>query len=94
MNLALGVLEVRKRLGISQGLLAKEAGISQTFLSQIETGKRNYSLTMINKLMEALPVANIKIIYASILIEDIAIMNRGKYRILKPILDKILEQIV
>lgn len=46
---AFGVLiqERRKRLGISQEELAARAGLDRTYLSGLERGKRNPSLTAI-----------------------------------------------
>ena len=44
----------RKALGMSQETLALEAGIDRTYVSGIERGRRNPSLTMIARLAERL----------------------------------------
>lgn len=48
----------RKRLalGISQNKLAKEVGITQTFLSEIESGRKAPSVEVLFKLCQALDI--------------------------------------
>jgi DNA-binding XRE family transcriptional regulator len=46
----------RRHRGISQTTLAKEAGISQPYLAQIETGKRVGDVTLFAKLARILRV--------------------------------------
>lgn len=48
----------RKRLarGVTQEDLAARAGITQTFLSQLEGGKRNVSLDTVERLANALEI--------------------------------------
>jgi transcriptional regulator with XRE-family HTH domain len=49
------VLERRRQeVGISQEELAKRAGISRTYLSDIERGLRNISVTTLTKLAHAM----------------------------------------
>jgi transcriptional regulator with XRE-family HTH domain len=52
--LAENVKAARKALDLSQEALALEAGIDRTYVSGIERGRRNPSLTMIAKLAERL----------------------------------------
>ncbi len=46
----------RKRSGKTQAALAAEAGVSQPFLAQIETGKREGSVGVLAKIARALRV--------------------------------------
>ncbi len=46
----------RERMGISQYRLAKNLGISQTFLSEIERGRKNPSLEQFFRICEALDI--------------------------------------
>lgn len=94
MNLGFAIKKTREELGITQVQLADMADISQTFLSQIENGQRNFSMKIANNIMRQLPVPNIRIIYNSIQIEDIELMKRDKYKILKPILESVLKEII
>ena len=46
----------RERKGLSQNKLAKQLGITQTFLSEIERGRKNPSLEQFFRLCEALDI--------------------------------------
>ena len=46
----------RERKGLSQNKLAKQLGITQTFLSEIERGRKNPSLEQFSRLCEALDI--------------------------------------
>jgi len=48
------IREIRKRHGISQAALAEECGLDRTYISGIERGQRNPSLTNILKIAGAL----------------------------------------
>ncbi len=46
----------RERLGLSQHKLADQLGITQTFLSEIERGRKNPSLEQFFRICEALEI--------------------------------------
>jgi transcriptional regulator with XRE-family HTH domain len=48
--------QMRKELGLSQEALADEASLDRTFISQLETGTKQPSLTTIFRLAAALQV--------------------------------------
>ena len=50
----LDVRQVRQRVGISQKDLARKVGITQAFLSEVETGTKSPSLLTAAKLARAL----------------------------------------
>lgn len=50
----LSVKDLRKQQGLSQELLAAEAGLDRAFLSQVETGRKQPSLLTIFRLASAL----------------------------------------
>ncbi len=50
----LSVKDLRKKKGLSQELLAAEAGLDRAFLSQVETGRKQPSLLTIFRLAGAL----------------------------------------
>ncbi|HEY9790978.1 MAG TPA: helix-turn-helix transcriptional regulator [Candidatus Obscuribacterales bacterium] len=57
------VLERRRQeVGISQEELAKRAGISRTYLSDIERGLRNISVGTLSKLAAAMGIAPSKLL--------------------------------
>lgn len=46
----------RESLGLSQHQLAKQLGITQTFLSEIERGRKNPSIEQFFRICEALEI--------------------------------------
>ena len=50
------IKKVRKRLGLSQEHLAYKAGVSRSFMSDCETGRRNPTVEIISRLSAALEV--------------------------------------
>ncbi len=46
----------RERLGLSQEAFADKAGLHRTYITQVEQGKRNISLSTIFRIAEALHV--------------------------------------
>lgn len=52
--LAENVRQARKAAGLSQEALAYEAGVDRTYVSQVERGKRNVTITVLARLAGAL----------------------------------------
>ena len=55
-SFGLVIKQMRKELGLSQEALADEASLDRTFISQLETGTKQPSLTTIFRLAVALRV--------------------------------------
>ena len=55
-NYRLILKQKRERLGLSQHKLAAQLGIRQTFLSEIERGRKNPSLEQFFRICEALEI--------------------------------------
>lgn len=51
------VRALRNKMGISQEKLALKAGIDRTYLAGIESGKRNATITSLEKVVSALEVS-------------------------------------
>jgi transcriptional regulator with XRE-family HTH domain len=56
LRFARNLRQLRLMRGLSQEELAARAELSQTFLSQIETGRRNVSLDSVDRLAQMLQV--------------------------------------
>ena len=48
------IRQVRTELGISQEALGLEAGVDRTYVSDVENGRRNVSMEILEKLVKAL----------------------------------------
>ncbi len=57
MNIGDRIAEIREQLGLSQSGLAREVGISQSAISQIEAGERNPTYEMLRQIATALGVS-------------------------------------
>ena len=56
-KLGLNLKKIRTKKAISQGDIARELGVSRGFVSTIENGKTNPTLSTISKLAKALGVS-------------------------------------
>lgn len=57
VRLGRNVRRLRRELGVSQEALADEAGIHRTYVSDVERGARNPTITVVEKLARALKVS-------------------------------------
>jgi transcriptional regulator with XRE-family HTH domain len=55
-DLAMRLKQLREKRGMSQEVLAKEAGISRSYLARLETARQDPTLTTLEKLAKALRV--------------------------------------
>jgi transcriptional regulator with XRE-family HTH domain len=51
------IKELRNELGISQEALANKAGVDRTYVTDVENGRRNVSVELLEKLIKALEVS-------------------------------------
>lgn len=55
-RIAFNLRDLRLKSGLPQDTLSANAGISQTFFSQVETGRRNISVDTLERIADALGV--------------------------------------
>lgn len=48
------IRQIRTEMGISQEALGLEAGVDRTYVSDVENGRRNVSMEILEKLIKAL----------------------------------------
>ena len=51
------IKQLRKELGISQEALAYEAEVDRTYITDVENGRRNVSVEILEKIIKALKVS-------------------------------------
>ena len=56
-RLARNLRSLRKKTGLSQEAFADEVGVHRTYMGGIERGKRNPSITIIDKIAKTLKVS-------------------------------------
>jgi transcriptional regulator with XRE-family HTH domain len=57
MDIGKRIAEIREQVGLTQSALAREIGISQSAISQIEAGERNPSFDMLRQIARALKIS-------------------------------------
>lgn len=93
MNIGKAIKEIRKKKGIQQGELAVAIGISQTSLSQIESGLKKPSTSSLNKISEALNVSEPFIYMMSYEEQDIPQHKKEIFKLLYPTVKSMILQI-
>lgn len=94
MNIGRALKEIRKEKGLSQRQLSEGTGISQTAISQFESGKRDPHKTTVNTILTFL---NVPVAYVVLLsIDDVDVNQEKKeaYKTIYPaVKDLIMEMI-
>ena len=57
VRLARNLRILRKKAGLSQEAFADEAGVGRTYVSELERGKRNPTIVILERLAQALGVS-------------------------------------
>jgi len=59
------IKQLRKELGISQEALANEAEVDRTYVTDVENGRRNVSVEILERLIKALQVSIADFFYSN-----------------------------
>lgn len=87
MNYGKAIKELRTRLNENQEYFAFNIGIKQSTLSNIETGVRNPSVAVLDKIAEYTNTPLSVIIWNATTIEDVAENKKEAYLLLKDSID-------
>jgi len=94
MNLGITIKKLRKSQGIIQVDFAEKLGITQTYLSLIESGIKNPSPGLLESIGKELKVPDVFIYFLSASIDDIPAERKEHYRMLEPILKNLINEII
>lgn len=78
----------------TQGEIAALAGISQTYLSQIEIGNKVPSMEVIQSLCKVYKIPFELMVWQGMEISDVEKKKQPLYRKLKPVIDSLIEEIM
>ena len=87
------IREERKRLGFRQVDFAMKLGITQTGLSQIETGDNQPSTSTLNKFYELVGSPSYVLHFKYLTEEEVVPEKREAFRKLKPAIDNLIESL-
>jgi transcriptional regulator with XRE-family HTH domain len=94
MNIGKTIKRLRKHRGLTQKELSKLAGLKQSYLSQIETGRRLCSMSALNAIAEGLGTQPPFLIFYGIDENDVPKEKLNTFRVLHPHLTRIVEDIL
>lgn len=93
MKIGKGIQKIRKEKGLTQGELAKKIGITQTSLSQIETGTKNPKMGTLEKISEFFDLPVAILFWFALEEEDVAKKKKASFRVFKPVIDSMIKKI-
>ncbi|GAA4469678.1 hypothetical protein GCM10023093_29550 [Nemorincola caseinilytica] len=94
MNIGFAIKTIRTRLAISQLELAERSGITQTALSQIETGKKRPAQKTLDSICAALDIPQSIIYLVAIEDTDVSPEKKAVYDMLYPSIKTLALQMV
>lgn len=84
MNIGNAIKDLRKQKGLKQTDFAVKCGLSQSYLSSIEKGKKEPTLGILKQIANALAIPMPVLVFFSLDIEDIAESKRDAFKMLEP----------
>ena len=94
MNIGAAIKSIRKKLSITQYELAEKCDLSQTSLSQIETGIKRPSQRTITKVCTVLDIPESIIYIVAMQESDVPASKRGVYELVYPSIKSLALQMV
>lgn len=94
MNIGSAIKSIRKKLSITQYELAEKCDLSQTSLSQIETGIKRPSQRTISKVCSVLDIPESIIYIVAMQESDVPPSKRGVYELVYPSIKSLALQMV
>lgn len=88
------IKEQRKKRGVRQNVMAKEIGITQTYLSLIENERRKASIEVIETISAYFKMPVAYLCWLSLTEDDINPEKRYVFHRIKPALDAMIESII
>lgn len=94
MNVGIAIRNIRKKRTpqLNQAEFSKLIGITQTYLSQIETGAKTPNISVLEKISKEFEIPLPIIFWLGINEEDIAEHKRSSFRFLKRTVDAMINE--
>jgi len=93
MNISQSLVELRKSTGLRQTEAANRIGISQTYLSQIENGAKEPSTGILQDICKVYGIPAPIMYFKALTINDVPKNKRKAFAELKPLIDKLINEI-
>lgn len=94
MDIGAALKDIRKAKLLRQVVSAKSIGITQTYLSQIESNDKVPSLQVLNKISLYYNVPLPVILWKSIQIDDVIEAKQQAFTYVKPLIDQLINELI
>jgi transcriptional regulator with XRE-family HTH domain len=94
MNIGQAIKKIRTEQKISQGEFAEKCGLSQTSMSQIESGKKRPSVSNLKKICEVLDIPETILYLYGMEESDVPEQKREVFNLLYPTVEDIIMKLV
>ena len=94
MNLGETIKLLRKRNGLNQSQLAELCDITVTYLSLIENGKKEPTLSLLKMIANSLQVPLPILLFSALTEEDIPESRKEFFNVIKPSIDSMLHNLI
>lgn len=84
MNIGNAIKELRNRKGLKQTEFAKKCGLSQSYLSSIEKGRKEPTLNILKQIANALSIPMPVLVFFSLNVEDVDDSKKDAFQVLEP----------
>jgi len=88
------IKQLRKRQGINQQFLADRLGITQTYLSLLESDQKTPSINLITSLSEELKIPPSILAYLTLNKEEISKNKHDAFEKINPLIEDLIHQIL
>jgi transcriptional regulator with XRE-family HTH domain len=93
MDISKALLGIRKETGYSQNVFADKLGITQSYLSQIEHGKKTPSIDLIECYCDIFKKPIAFVLWMALEEKDVPESKKAIFRQLKPLMDNFISQV-
>lgn len=95
MNIGIAIRRLRRsQKGLNQSQFAKEVGITQTYLSQIENGKKIPSIAILGAVGHHLEIPFPILFWFCLTEDDIQESKKEHFKFIKPSIDAMIDSII
>ncbi len=92
MNIGEAIQKIRKQRKVKQFTLAEECGITQTYLSLIESNQKEPNLSVLKKIANALEIPLPVLLFLSIDKDDVSTDKQEAFNLLFPSIKSLLNE--
>lgn len=93
MNIGKALKETRIKADLRQKIVAEKTGITASYISQVESGKKNPSIEIIEKLCKLYKIPVAIIMWKAIDVKDVIPSKRETFSTLSPTINDMINRI-